>query len=324
MNKLTIVVPIYNIEKYLNRCLTSLVNQTSKEFEVLCVNDGTKDNSIDIIDEFVKKDSRFKRLDKPNGGLSDARNYGLKHVDTKYVMFIDGDDYVEPYLVETCLKHMENDDLDMFVFAYNQTVLEKDTKEIIKMEIDDGVYCLEDAPRILAYTPNAAWNKCYKTSLFKDNGIEYPVGYIQEDLGTTAKLIHAAKRIGYSNNPLYNYIIDRPDNITSKIDKRIYHVLDMSKEIIDYYKKNNIYKKYKYELSYLVNRNLIQSLRKAVTSNDKEFVNDFIDTAYKFRKDNIPTSLKYEQIDVKGDYIYQSKLLTKLFYKYRLLFKKNK
>lgn len=315
--KLTIVVPIYNINGYLDKCLNSLTKQTYKEFDVLCVNDGSTDNSAKIIDKYTKKDKRFKRIDKKNGGLSDARNYALKTVKTKYVMFIDGDDYVEPDLVKTCIEHMENDNLDIFVFAYNQILLETNEKEIIKIGIDDGTYNIIDSPELLAYTPNAAWNKCYKTSLFVDNKIEYPFGYRYEDLGTTPKLLLEADRIGYLNKPLYNYIIDRPNNITSQIDEKMYHLLDISKSIVDYYNAKGVYRKYRFELSYLINRNLIQSLRKVVTMKNKKFVFKFIDDVFDFRKENLSISLKYEQIEYKSDYIYQSRLLSKLYYRYK-------
>jgi len=317
--KLTIIVPIYNVYEYLERTLNTLLNQTSKDFDVLCVNDGSTDKSPEIIDEFVKKDARFKKLDKINGGLSDARNYGLKYVDTKYVMFLDGDDYFEPELVEACLKYMEKDNLDMFVYAFNKINLETNEIEESNMNIEDGVYNLRDNPELLAYTPNAAWNKCYKTSLFKDNGIEYPFGYRHQDLGTTPKLLYLAQRIGYLNKPLYNYIEDRPNNITTQVDNKLYHIIDISKEVVDYYKDMGIYDKYKQELSYLINRNFIQSLRKAVTLKDNQFVNKFIDDVFKFKKNSLSYPLKYEVIDAKTDYVYQHKNILKLYYKYKTL-----
>ena len=100
MSTVSIIVAIYNIEDYLKKCLDSLRVQTFSDITVYCVNDGSKDGSKKIIEEFCAMDSRFVLVDKPNGGLSDARNYALKDVTSKYVMFIDGDDFVQPDMVE--------------------------------------------------------------------------------------------------------------------------------------------------------------------------------------------------------------------------------
>ena len=239
MAKIDVVVAIYNIEGYLRRNLDSFVNQSFKDYRILCVNDGSKDNCEEIIKEYVAKDERFILLNKENGGLSDARNYGLKHVTSEYVMFIDGDDYLEENCLEECYKHMKKDKLDMFVFGYNQINLEDNTNEFIPMSIEDGVYNLKDKHELLAYTPNAAWDKCYKTSLFIENDIEYPFGYRHQDLGTTPKLLAKAERVGYLNKPLYNYILDRPNNISTQIDEKIFHIVDMSEEIVKWYEKEN-------------------------------------------------------------------------------------
>lgn len=322
--ELTIIVAIYNVEAYLEKCLRSLKEQSYKDFKVLCVNDGSTDESPLIIDKFVNKDRRFIKLDKPNGGLSDARNYGLKFVETKYVMFLDGDDYFESEMIEICINNMNRDNLDMFVFSFNIISNYNNSTEEKNMKIGNGVYNLETKPEILAYTPNAAWNKCYKTSLFIDNKIEYPFGYRHQDLGTTPKLIYLSKRIGYLNKPLYNYIEDRPNNITTQVDRKLYHIIDMSKEIVDYYNNHGVGNKYRFELSYLVNANFIQSLRKVVTINDKIFVNKFIDDVFKYKKNNLSKVLKYDLVNVKSDYIYQHKFLLKAYYLYRNIRKRNK
>ena len=156
MAKIGIVVPIYNVYDYLDRNLESLMKQTYKDIEVLCINDGSTDKSQEIIDKYVNLDSRFKAFIKKNGGLSDARNYGLKYVDSEYVMFIDSDDFVEDTMVEECVTAMDDNHLDMFVFAYNQYYTETDTKEFISLGIKDGIYSLRDNKEILAKTPNAA------------------------------------------------------------------------------------------------------------------------------------------------------------------------
>ena len=320
MSDLTLIVAIYNVEDYLDRCLNSLKNQSYKDFEVFCVNDGSTDNSRNIILNYVNTDSRFKLLDKENGGLSDARNYGLERCHSKYVGFIDGDDFIDKDYVAKALNKIKEDDSDLLVFAYNSYYLETGKQEKNNLLIEDGTYNLKGNKKILAYTPNAAWNKIYKTSLFKDNKIIYPFGYRHQDLGTTAKLLLKAKKVSYLNEALYNYFVDRPNNITTQIDKKLYHIIDMSKEIMDYYKKEGVYDEYVDEFEYLVRRNFIQSLRKAMFLKDKRFVYQFIDDIFKVCKEYFKNSKHTYQIaEEDGDDVYLSALKCKAYYFYRSL-----
>ena len=318
MCELTIVVAIYNVEKYLGKCLESLSKQSAKDYEVWCINDGSTDNSRDVILKYVNNDKRFKLFDKGNGGLSDARNYGIDRCNSKYISFVDGDDFVSFDYVEEILRHME--DVDMLVFAYNQYYLMDDKKEKIDLRIDEGIYNLKDKKKLLAYTPNAAWNKAYRTSLFKDNDIIYPFGYRHQDLGTTPKLLLRADKICYIDRPLYNYLIDRPNNITAQIDNKLYHIIDMAKEVMDYYQKENVYFEYVDEFEYLIKRNFIQSLRKAMKLKDINFVYKFIDDVFKVEREYFKdSSHKYNIIEEDGDDVYLSKFKCKMYYLYRKL-----
>lgn len=317
MAKISIVVPIYNVKDYLRKNLESLRRQTYQDFEVLCVNDGSTDDSQTIIDEYVKLDDRFRSYTKDNGGLSDARNYGLDRSGGEYIMFIDGDDFVEKDMLENCVRHMEKDNLDMFVFAYNQYYLEEDRREFIGLNITDEITNLKKEHSILAYTPNAAWNKMYRRDLFIKNDIRYPFGYRHQDLGTTAKLLFFAGKIGYENKAYYNYLIDRPNNITRMIDEKIYHIIDMCKEITEFYIKHDYFKETYDELYYLVNTNLIQSLKKAMKLKDRDFVFKFIDDVFTFRKNYFSKkSKKYDLLEERTYIVYLHKDLCKLYYLY--------
>lgn len=313
---LSIILPVYNVEKYLDKCLDSLVNQTINNYEIIVVNDGTKDKSQEIIDKYVNKYPNIIRsFIKENGGLSDARNYGIERCKSKYISFVDGDDFLSDDYVETSLNKMEVDDLDILIFSYNQYYLSDNTKEKIDLRINGGIYNLKNNKEILAYTPNAAWNKIYKTSLFIDNNIRYPYGYRHQDLGTTPKLLLKANKIGYLNKPLYNYIIDRPNNITTQIDKKLYHIIDMAKEVMDYYKLEDEYDKYIEEFEYLIKRNFIQSLRKAMKLSDKKFVFKFIDDIFKTIDVYFKNSKhKYKIDEEDGDRVYLNKFKCKLYY----------
>lgn len=320
MRELTIVVAIYNVEDYLDRCLHSLHNQTVKDYEVVCVNDGSTDGSRRIIEKYLQMDSRFSVIDKKNGGLSDARNVGLKACSSEFISFVDGDDFVSENYVEIALNEVKSKKADMLVFAYNQYYLSNNSREKISLRIKDGVYNIVDNKEILAYTPNAAWNKVYKTSLFKDNAIEYPFGYRHQDMGTTPKLLLNSKRVAYLNKPLYNYLIDRPNNITAQVDNKLYHIIDMAKEVMNYFKESSKYTDYVDEFEYLVKRNFIQSLRKSIKLKDRKFVFKFIDDIFDTCDKYFKSSRRSYTINEEdGDEIYLSRNKCKIYYIYRKL-----
>ncbi len=317
MAKVTIVVPIYNVEKYLHRNLTSLMNQTYTDIEVLCVNDGCTDHSGDVIAEFVAKDSRFVRLDKKNGGLSDARNHGMKFATGEYIMFIDSDDFVAETMVEACLQRMEKDNLDMVVFDYDQYFDETNTSETIRMPFEDNrIYSLENCSELVAYCNNAAWNKMYRFDLFKKHNIEYPFGYRHQDLGTTFRLLTFCKRIGFIHESLYFYLADRPNNISQMIDKKLYHIVDMCTINIEFYKEKGLFEKHKEELQYLCMINFMVALRKAIRLTDKEFVFTFIDQVFDVMEFHFGSLKwkKYSPAESKSDKIYLHRWSTKMYY----------
>ena len=320
MPTISIVVPIYNVETYLKRCLESLHVQTFNDYEVLCVNDGCTDNSQSIIDEYVKKDHRFLSFTKENGGLSDARNFGLVRSKGEYIMFIDSDDFVEPNMLIMAYNKMINDKLDMVIFDFNKYSLYNNAKEHISNDFSDKlVYDLKTTPELLCYINNAAWNKLYRKSLFVDNHITYPFGYRHQDLGTTPKLIYLAKRIGFIKEPLYNYFIDRPNNLTQQYDKKIYHIIDMNREYLDYYRENNVFDEYYEQLKYLCIINVLNSLKKTVNYTDKKFVDKFIDDAFSFIRSYFKDYPKcvYNIFNEKVDRIYLNKGLLRMYLKYR-------
>ncbi len=322
MSKVSIVVPIYNVEKYLRRNLESLRTQTYQDISVYCINDGSTDGSQKIIDEFTETDPRFVSFIKTNGGLSDARNFGLKKVDSPYVMFIDSDDFCEAEMVEKCIKRMEEENLDMVVFSYNQFYQEQNKKEKVEVLFDENkIYCLENDPELIAYTNNAAWNKMYRTELFLKNEIEYPFGYRHQDLGTTPRLLFFCQRVGFIKDALYNYLIDRPNNITQMVDEKIYHILDMLTINFDFYKEKNAFDQVKKEFQYLGMINCIVSLRKAMRLKDKKFVFKFIDDCFDMMDryfGNLSRS-PYDPIQEKSDLVYSSRMKCKMYYCYKQL-----
>ena len=174
MVKVSIIVPIYKVEKYLKRCLESLVSQTFQEIEIICVNDGSPDQSQKIVDEYVEKYPHLvKGYLKENGGLSDARNYGLNLASGDYVAFIDSDDWVEPEMIEKMYRAAREQEADLVICDF---VMDWETKEKESLYISGIRQESTDFMRNVLLSGPSAWNKLYKKDLFLKTDIRYPKG----------------------------------------------------------------------------------------------------------------------------------------------------
>ena len=191
----SIVVPVYNVKEYLPKCLESLARQSYEQIEIIIVNDGSSDGSGEICDEFAKKDTRAKVFHKKNGGLSSARNYGIKKAKGKYICLVDSDDWVKKDFVAKMVEAVAQEDADIVVCGYNDQVPEQ---RVVSGE--------EATVKLLTKQENmeiVAWNKMYRRSLFDD--ISYSEGEKYEDTLTTYKLLSKAGKVAYVPESLYVY-----------------------------------------------------------------------------------------------------------------------
>ena len=204
MVKVSIIVPIYKVEKYLKRCLESLVSQTFQEIEIICVNDGSPDQSQKIVDEYVEKYPHLvKGYLKENGGLSDARNYGLNLASGDYVAFIDSDDWVEPEMIEKMYRAAREQEADLVICDF---VMDWETKEKESLYISGIRQESTDFMRNVLLSGPSAWNKLYKKDLFLKTDIRYPKGLWYEDLATTLRLIMNTNKIAHVKEAFVHYI----------------------------------------------------------------------------------------------------------------------
>lgn len=216
MDKISVIIPIFNVEKYLNKCVDSVINQTYKKIEIILVDDGSPDNCPAICDEYAKNDDRVRVIHKRNGGLSDARNAGIDVCEGDYITFIDSDDYVESDLVELLYKNLVNNNCDISTCSYN-IVYENEPVFETAIEDDAYVYSAKDALGDLFYqkhTTTSACAKLYKKQLF-DN-IRYPKGKMNEDLGTTYRIFSKSNKIVVSSKKKYCYLQRHGSLIHSK------------------------------------------------------------------------------------------------------------
>ncbi len=325
MVMLSIVVSIYNVENYLEKCLDSVCNQTFKDFECILVNDGSLDSSEEICKKFVEKDKRFSLINKVNGGLSSARNTGMEKAIGKYIYFLDSDDYLYDTAMEKCVNKLESDQSEMVIFDVMQHNLKNNTSQIIKNNFDERkTYNIKENKELLIGILNAAWNKMYLRDLFLKNNISYPYGYYYEDLGTTYRLLVNCDKISFINEPLYNYLSDRPGNITQQFNNNVYHVLDMVKINVDYFKEKGIYEKYYEELKFLGGINILECLKKTRNVNEWDMVEKYIDVCFYVIDNMWPEfpKCKYNILREKNNWIYANKFFLKTYLKLRKLIKR--
>lgn len=202
---ISIVVPVYKVEVYLEKCVNSILNQTFTDFELILVDDGSPDNCPAMCDEYAKKDARIKVIHKANGGLSDARNAGIDIAKGTYIGFVDSDDYVAPDMYERLFNLIDENKCDISIC---QAVIVGEGEEAV-YENSDKVYVLDKDQAIYQMICNRlfsvnAWNKLYKKELFEN--IRYPKGLLYEDLATTYKLISICDNIVYSPMKKYAYL----------------------------------------------------------------------------------------------------------------------
>ena len=281
MPKVSVIVPVYNVEKYLEKCLNSLVNQTLDNIEIIIVNDGTKDNSEEIIKKFMEKyPQKIVYLKKEHGGLSDARNYGMPYAKGEYIAFLDSDDYVEKDIYKEMYELAKKENSDMvecnFLWEYPNKVRE-DIGQVY-----NGKKEMLEKVRVVA------WNKLIRRSILEKTQIQFPKGLRYEDVEFTYKLIPHLNKVSFLKKPYIHYIQRENSiiNVQNERTKEIFTVLD---NVIDYYKENNFYDEYKEELEYVYTRYLLcSSLLRMVKIKDKDIRKNMLKTTWENLNTNFP------------------------------------
>ena len=205
MPKVSIIVPIYNVEMYIEKCLETLVNQTLKDIEIILVNDGSKDGSAEIAKKYLKKyPEKIVYLEKENGGLSDSRNYGLPYAKGEYIAFLDSDDYVEENMYEEMYELAKKEDSDMVECNFYWSYPRKNKKDIGEKYY--GKKQMLEKARVVA------WNKLYKKEIIDKAKVEFPKGLIYEDVEFFYKLVPYIENVSFVKEPLI-YYVQRKNNL---------------------------------------------------------------------------------------------------------------
>lgn len=242
MVKVSVIVPVYNVEDYLVECLESLVAQTLKEIEIICVNDGSTDGSLTILEEYKKRYPQINVYTKPNGGLSDARNFGLKHATGEYIAFVDSDDYASVTMLETLYEATVAAKADLCISQIKEVYETKQSDLIDHNEI----YPMLGHPTV--------WNKLYKHEWLKTFGIEFPIGLWYEDNVFTYKYLLNQPKIVYVDDFLYYYRKERVGSImASQVSPKIYDIYEVGNQLAAYEKTRFLtkFEKEQFELYFI-------------------------------------------------------------------------
>lgn len=232
---ISIIVPVYNVEDYLRRCLSSIINQTYLNIEIIVINDGSTDGSLKICEEFIKLDSRMRLYTKKNGGLSSARNFGLEKVLGEYIIFVDSDDYVTKDYVSNLYIAISNKNSDIAVSRFveineDQKIALKNDTHTLNIEYYNNTEGLKQL-FLQKKFDNNAWGKIYKKFLF--NNMQYPEGKLFEDIAITYKLFGKASKISYINVKDYYYVQRKNSIMNAKFNEKKLDLLPIVDDMFD-------------------------------------------------------------------------------------------
>lgn len=314
MFKVSIIVPVYNTEKYLKKCLDSLVNQTLEDIEILLINDGSTDNSQKIIDEYSTKYlNKVKVFTKSNGGQASARNVGIKNANGEFIAFVDSDDFLELNAYETAYNYAVKNDLDIVCFKFYE--------ETNRIKQKSGYYNFSNYNQTIKYILNetSPCNKIIKKELFEKYRIEFLENYIYEDLELIPRLALYTDKIGFLDKYLYNYVIH--ENSTMR-QKEYNKKMDSIYVVMDSLKKNFENSKYNKELEFIFIEHLLHGA--VLRYLDYKEGNKDIENISRIMKENFPNwrkNIYYKEKNIRYKivctlaYYKKIKLLKKLLRK---------
>lgn len=312
MVKVSIIVPFYNVEKYIEKCLTSLVNQTLEEIEIILVNDGSKDNSIKVAKDFEQKyPAKIRYYEKPNGGLGDARNFGIKFAKGEYIAFLDSDDYVEPTMYEKMYEMAIKEKSDMVECDFWWEYPNK-KKEDIGVEYKNQNDMLLKA-RVVA------WNKLIKKEIYeKHPEARFAVGLRYEDVEGFYKILPYINKVSFVRKPFIHYV-QRNNSISNTQNKKNEEMFIVLDNVLNYYKEKNIYEKFEKELEYTYTRYLLcSSLKRISKIQEKQIRKDLLEKTWNELNTKFPDWKKNKILNsnwsLKNMYIKSVNKMTFKFY----------
>lgn len=281
--KLSIIVPCYNSERFIAKTMDSLLKQSYQDFKVIAIDDGSSDNTLDILKEYAQKDARVQVYHKKNGGIASARNYGLSLVDTDYFGFLDSDDYVKDDWLKAMMQKIEEDQSDLVVCGFTWTYTYAKKKDYVTLE---GPYKPKQEMMLQLFA--TLWNKIYRTQFVKDTGLTFPDGYRYEDASFLYRLVPFVSKVSFLEEP-YIFYVQHPASITHTHNEKVKDMIHVFEDILEFYHQKKFYEEYKQELEYIFIRFFLgNSFLRSVQIKDKQDRKLTLDLSFKILQDNFP------------------------------------
>ena len=241
MAKVSVIVPVYNVEKYLKRCLDSLINQTLSDIDIICINDGSKDSSLQILEQYAKKDSRIVIYNQENSGVSVARNTGLEYASGEYIGFVDSDDWVDLDFYEKLYNSAKNNNADIAVADFIREHPNKKPKRLKLKE--EKIYTTPEDKFMICkvHREGCVWNKIYRTEFIKSINLKFVPKMYYEDRDFTIRSLYFSKKLVTTPNTYYRYFVN-PKSIVNKRRNYIQdeHYILVRQQVLQFIKEHNI------------------------------------------------------------------------------------
>ncbi len=266
--KISLIIPVYNVENFLDRCLKSVEAQSYQDAQVIIVNDGSTDNSLKIIEEYVSRNENFSFFTVENGGQGAARNFGLEKATGEYVVFLDSDDYIAPDCLEKLLFAVEKENSDIAVCACFDVSEEGEILSLAENNIKNRTVSLREEPKILFNRP-CPWGKIFRRSLF--DSLQFSPGVWYEDIRLIPKLYAKAEKITYIDDPLFFYVQRSGSTMNNAKALRNLEIIDAFEDLIAHFKEKGIYDCFKEEIGFLmIDHIAVAAITRVVLSGAKE------------------------------------------------------
>lgn len=290
--ELSIIVPVYNVERYLGKCLDSLCNQTCKDYEIIIVDDGSTDKSLQVVEEYETLFPKLiKSYKKENGGSSDARNYGLSKAEGAYVGFVDSDDYVHQDMYLNMIRKARETDADVVVcgnvdFIDGEEQVDADIEDI-EVDIDLFGHSIIEEPRLAVEISASPCNKIFRRKLFSE--VSFPKNNIYEDFACIYNILLLANKIEYAEQGCYFYRHGRKESKTGQgFSARAFDIFDACKNVIDFYKKNGAMVLCYEEIEFACVARIYFRIYDARDAKNKVLRWNYVNEAFSFLNHNFP------------------------------------
>lgn len=314
MKRLSVIIPCYNVQEYLSKCIDSVIDNELDDIEIILVNDGSKDDTLKIIKEYKKKcKDIIKIVDQENQGLSMARNAGIEVSTGEYITFLDSDDYVDSKMYSTMLDKAYESNFDLVVCGVK--MLYSDYELNVNSGVVKDCNSKEEVKEVMYNFYPAACNKLYKREVIGD--LRFKKGVWFEDVEFMYRLLPHVKSIGIVNE-YYYYYLQREGSITYVYNSKLYDFLYNLDGVVEYYKENGFYEEYKEELEYTYVRYLYATfIKRLAKMKDKKEFKKGVNAVQKAVNENFPEykKNKYLSYSKKGLYLkYFNKLIANIVY----------